>query len=214
MNQVDRMLGANKRRTIYPMPKKSRYNRVLGIVPTYGLRDSDGDGVPNATDCQRHNPNKQGIWHKLKGRFQARGEAKEEVESEEYKTADIKDDDAKYIAKHKARYVEREREKIAVKKAYQEARSKERIKLASERGRKSAQSGGFFGGLTSGFSRTGGRKPVAAKATYRYVKKGKHYVRQKVKSSTQRTKYKEPKYTPYTVPSISDTKFDMPRLFK
>lgn len=166
-------------------PNTKEMIKLLGVKKPSGLRDTDKDGVINILDCKPHNPNKQGWIHdKLKAVKERYMEGK--AERKEIRTEE--------------------------RKAYKEARitqatrfGKERAKIETERKLKRYREAPSFGkAFMSGFKgvtkiaeniRPMTRPTTSTKTTptYKYVKKGKHYIRKKVGTTKAGTTKAEPK---------------------
>ena len=142
------------------MSQAKKMLKLLGGPPK--LVDSDKDGVPDVTDCRPHNKNKQGWvhdkWKQYKKASAERKEYEREVREEAKTTSRV------------------ERKKQAIETAtYRE-------KIRGERAMKSAKEGGVMGHFVRGITRPAPVRKVAvtAKPRYKYVKKGKKYVRKRV----------------------------------
>lgn len=157
---------------------KQLYNKGLKLInatPVNAFKDKDKDKVPNILDCKPNNPREQGFIHSIGARvarkvgatgiattIEARGKRSDEI---------IK---VRTEAGHEERLrYEREAAKI---------RTEQRLKQLKERPQQSTSLWGQFkGGFTPPHKAT---RLTKSKPTYRYVKKGKHYVRKKVSGGT------------------------------
>lgn len=139
--------------------------KMIDARPLSSFKDSDGDKVANILDCKPYDKNKQGWIH---------DKYKEWKQKRAYRQA------AEQQIKEKAQ-AEYYREKETQEKRFVREKAKadvdQRIKKYKQR---QTQGGsGFVGQFMSGFSKPTAKK-TTAKPTYKYVKKGKHYVRKKV----------------------------------
>jgi len=136
--------------------------------PLIGTRDYDRDGTMNMLDCKPYNPRQQG-WIHDKWKQLKEGVAKRRAERAELKRA--------------------ERESYVEAKKTQAVRvGKARAKIEAERKIKTYKSGGVMGQFISGFKPPKGYRVAPAKTTikptYKYIKKGKHYIRKRIGKKT------------------------------
>ena len=158
--------------------------KLLGIKKPHGLRDTDKDGVINILDCKPYNPKKQG-WIHEKWKAAKEGMAERRAERKEIKTAERTA--YKEASMTQATRVGTQRAKIEAEKRIKKYREKPTF----------GQS--FIGGFSRGGSTRLATGKQLTKPQYKYVKKGKHYVRKKVGTTTERPRQQQP----YSMPDIN-----------
>ena len=116
------------------------------------FKDSDGDGVNDFADCQPHNPNKQGVLHDIRTKYQA-WKAKAPQRREQRLTSER--ERAKITGEREQRRIEALERKARIEKQYTEIeRTKAARREAGLRGRpKPAPMSAGFGGMMDGMGK-------------------------------------------------------------